>query len=155
MKRIIYFSILAFTLFLTSCSTPEAPEFQKLENVKFKSASLAGMNFTLTADAIFHNNNVLGADITAMDLEMFVNEKKVSDIKQNVTATMGGSSDFTLPLEIEVPLKQVLKDIKPTLGGLLKKPEINYHLKGTITVSIAGVKANVPMDYADKAALVF
>lgn len=151
MKSIIYSTILFVSLFLFSCNTPEAPEFQKLENVKFKSASFSkDLNFTLSADALFHNSNTLGADITGLDLEVFVNDKKVSDIKQNVTASMGGNSDFKLPIELVVPLREVLKDVKPSLGELFKKREVNYHLKGTASVSVAGVEVDVPVDYEGK-----
>lgn len=151
MKNTSYFFLLSTALFLFSCSTPEAPEFQRLENVRFKSASITNlMNFTLTANAVFNNPHPVGATITALDLEMFVNGEKVSDIKQNVSAPISGNSDFKLPLEIEVPLTKVLKDIKPTLGELFKKREISYQLKGTATVSVAGVEVNIPVDYEDK-----
>lgn len=154
MKQVIFSSFLLVALFLASCNSPESPEFQKLENVKFKSASFTkNFNFTLTADAIFNNPNALGADLKGLDLEVFVNEKKVSDIKQKVTASIPGNSDFKLPLEIEVPLREVLKDIKPSLGEIFKKHEVVYLLKGTATVSVAGVEVDVPVDYEDKAFL--
>lgn len=151
MRQVIFSSLFLLALLLSSCESPVAPEFQKLENVKFKSATISqSFNFILTADALFHNPNSLGIEVTALDLELFVNEKKVSNIKQNVSTSINQVSDFKLPLEFEVPLRDVINEIKPSLGQLLKKPEINYLLTGKITMSMAGVKVKVPMEYEGK-----
>ncbi len=150
MKRFIFSTIILSLAFLFSCSGPEAPVFQKLENVKFKSASIGKWNFVLTADAVFNNPNPVGAEMTALDLDLFINGKKVSDITQNVTATIGGSTEFQLPIEIDVPMKEVFKDIKLDLTDILKKQSVEYELKGTATVSVAGVKVKVPIEYEDK-----
>lgn len=150
MKRII-FPLFILATFIISCSSPQNPEFKTLENVKFKSAALgSGLNFKMTADAVFHNPNAVGINISALDLDVFVNEKKVSDVKQNVAASIDGNSDFKLPLEFDIPLKEIFKDIKPALGEIFKKHEVDYQLKGTATVSVAGVDIDIPVDYKDK-----
>lgn len=145
------FPLLLLATFLISCSNPMNPEFKTMENVKFKSASISKkLNFTLTADAIFYNPNVVGINISALDLDIMINKKKVSKIRQDVSAKIASKSDFKLPVEFDVPLTEVFKDLELSLGDIFKKQEIDYHIKGTATVNVAGIDIEIPVDYEDK-----
>ncbi|MGK0389633.1 MAG: LEA14-like dessication related protein [Maribacter sp.] len=150
MKKFI-FPLLLFATFLISCSSPQNPEFKTMENVKFKSASISKtLNFTLTADAIFYNPNAGGINISALDLDIMINKKKVSKIRQNVSAKIGSNSDFTLPIEFDVPLAEVFKDLNLSIGTIFKKQEIDYHIKGTATVNVVGIDIDIPVDHEGK-----
>ena len=92
----------------------------------------------------------VGINISALDLDIFINEKKVSKIRQDVSAKIAKNSDFKLPVEFDVPLTEVYKDLKPSLGDIFKKRIVDYHVKGTATVNVAGIDIDIPVDYADK-----
>ncbi len=148
-KHIRLFAFIAASLFIFSCSSPQEPSFKEIKNVKFTDISIRdGLKAIFKGDAVLNNPNSLGATITGLDLEMFVDGKKVSDIDQNLSASMPANSDFTLPLEFAVPLKDVFQDIKPSLGGIFKKREVNYEIMGDIKIGLGGVDIKVPMTYS-------
>ncbi len=56
---------------------------------------------------ICHNPNQLGADITEMDIDLFINDQKVTHITQSLRARIPARSDFSVPLELKIPLEDV------------------------------------------------
>lgn len=150
MKRITLIALAA--IFFMSCGGPAAPEFQTMKNVKFKAATLKG-DVVLKADAIFNNSNAIGVDINSMELEAFVDGNKVADVLQDINATMKPNADFSLPLNVRVPISKVFKDVKSgslDLMGILKNRGAKVQMKGLINVNFAGIKKAVPFDYEDE-----
>ncbi len=148
MKVLQLFFVIS-VLLMSSCSGPESPEFKKLENVKVVSASLQKMSITLSGDAVLFNPNPVGAKVSAMDFDVYANEKKVTNIKQNVTASISGNSEFKLPLEFDIPIKDVIEDFKPTLSDVFNKKELKYKIQGNLIVNLAGAKIKIPVEYED------
>ena len=96
--------ILSLTLLLGACTAPENPSFNKLEKVKFNSLSIKKpYSVTLKADAVFNNPNALGAQISAMDFDVYINQKKTTHIRQDVSVKVSAQSDFTLPIICTIP----------------------------------------------------
>lgn len=145
----LYYFILILSIFqLTACSGPEYPEFQELKNAKFKSVGfLHGASVTFNADAIFYNPNPIGAKVTEVDLDLYIDDKKVTHINQDVSAVMKANSNFTLPLSFDIDLKDLFKDGKSALGGLLKTQKIQYKMKGTLKVGVGSIEIAVPVEY--------
>ena len=140
-----------FAFIITSCNAPEYPEFRKMENVSFKSLSFDdGISVTLNGDAVFFNPNLLGANVTELDCDVFINGKKVTHINQDISAEMKGNSEFKLPLDFKVPLKEVFKDVKPTLGNIFKKKKIEYRLVGSLKVGLGNIEMSIPVEYEDE-----
>lgn len=151
MKNLPFFVYMSILCFLVSCTQPSSPEFKKMENVQFKSASfLNGPSVTLVGDAVFYNPNTLGAQVTEVDMEVFINGEKVTRVRQDVSAKMKGKSEFILPLSFEIPLEEVMKDFKPTLGDIFKKRIIEYQLVGNIKVGLGNLELKVPVEYEDE-----
>lgn len=147
MKKVNFLLIL-LSLQLLSCNTSQYPEFRKMENISFQSLNFnKGLSATLKGDAVFFNPNMLGATVTGMDFDVFVNDKKVTKVNQKVSAEMAGNSEFKLPLEFKVPLTEVFKDIQSNLGNLFKKKKIEYKLIGYIKISLGGMEVSVPVEY--------
>ncbi len=155
MKRIFYFLLLGSLLTVISCSAPEKPEFRKLENVKFKSASIKDMKVTLTGDAVLFNPNALGANISGMDFDIFANGKKVTKVRQEITATIPANNTFKLPLEFDIPVKEVFKDFKPTITNIFNKKKLNYKVDGHLIVNLAGANIKVPVTHEDEEEIKF
>jgi LEA14-like dessication related protein len=149
--KLINLLLLLFTLQLFSCSAPDYPEFRKMENVSLKSVSFKdGLSVSLNGEAVFFNPNLIGANVTEMDFDVFINGKKVTHINQDVSAEMKGNSEFKLPLDFKVPLKEVFKDAKPTLGDIFKKKKIEYKLLGHLKVGLGNIEVSVPVEYEDQ-----
>ncbi len=138
--------ILLASLCILACEAPQEPTFLKLENVSFNSLVLKKpYSVTLKADAIFHNPNVLGAKITEMDFDVFINDKKTTQVRQDVTATMPANSDFTLPIECKIPLKEVFEDLK--LKDLLSAKVLKYKMDGHLKIGLGNLEVKVPVTY--------
>lgn len=139
-----YLSFCIFTLFALGCSAPVEPVFERLENVKFNSITLVKpYSITLNADAVFYNPNVLGANITEMDFDVYLNGNKATHIRQDLKASMSPKSEFALPIECKVPLKEVFKDIK--LKDLYQLKEFDYKLDGHFKLGLGGIEVKIPV----------
>ena len=131
----------------TACSGLVEPEFQRMENVKVKTATLQG-DLILTADAIFNNPNGIGVDLNTMDLDVYVDEVAVAKVVQDISMDMKANADFTLPLKVEIPMVKVFKDAKGgLLGKLLKSRKAMVRMEGDINATFGGITATVPFDY--------
>lgn len=148
MKVSFFAILLGISCLFLSCENPQQPVFKSVENVRFKSFSIAnGGSVTLTGDALFHNPNRLGADVSGVDLDVYINGKMVTHVVQEVNASMSGNSDFTLPLNFKVPLKDAVKDFKFSINDIFKKKLVEYQLDGHIDVGLGSVQVSVPVKY--------
>ena len=148
MKSSFIFLLFAITILFAACESPQQPVFKSLENVKFQSFSLAdGGSVTLVGNALFHNPNSIGADVTAVDLDVYINGKMVTNVTQKVSASVNGNSDFKLPLNFKVPLQDVIKDFQFSINDIFKKKLIEYQLDGHIKAGMGGVQVKVPVKY--------
>ena len=134
------------------CDGPKEPEFLKLHNIKFSDLKLPpNFGMGVTADAMFHNPNAIGMTINGMDLEVFVDGKKATDLEQKLSTKISGSSDFTLPVKFRIPLseKSLIKNLSHMLTGAWKKQSVKIKVTGTITIDAAGVDISVPVAHED------
>ena len=141
-----YFFVFFAVLFLVACSKPEKPIFKKVENITFNSLSIKKpYSVKLNADAIFNNPNALGAQIKAMDFDVYINGKKTNHIEQKVSTKMPANSDFTLPIICSVSLKDIFQELK--IKDLLKAKTIKYRVDGHLTIDLGGVGIDIPFDH--------
>lgn len=145
--RAITCTIFTLVLFVCSCTSPSEPEFKELANVRFVSVSLSKpMSVILQADAIMHNPNALGAKVTEMDFDVYINDRLATHVKQDVEAAMPARSDFTLPFECSIPLKEVLGDLK--ISEILTLRTLRYKLDGHLKIGLGNVEIKLPLAYA-------
>lgn len=99
----------------------------------------------LKANAIFYNPNPNRMRLKRIDIDVFVDGKKAARVDQDLSALIKPKSDFTIPLEVQLNLKEVglLDTILSLFGG--KKYELQF--TGTLRVSVRGFPVNVPVNY--------
>lgn len=148
MKKLPKIVILLFLFALSSCDEVKEPEFQKIENVKFKSVNLKG-DLELTAEAVFYNPNPVGVKITKVDIEVDIEGKDAAHLIQNLSSEMKGNSDFSLPLTIQIPIEKVVRNIKDTVTSIFKKKKYKVEMDGMIEVQVLGQKIEVPIEYSE------
>ncbi len=102
---------------------------------------------TLKANAVFYNPNKMRGKLKNIDVEIFVNGKKAANVKQRYNEKIPARSEFTIPLQVNLAMKEL--GTMETLWGLIggKKFEVRY--KGSIRLSYKGVPFSVPVDYKD------
>ncbi|MBT8219388.1 MAG: LEA type 2 family protein [Bacteroidia bacterium] len=140
----------ALVMLVWSCSAPSEPTFEAMKNVKLKAATLKG-EIILTGDAVFNNPNSLGADINGIDFIVMVDSNQVAQVQQNVTMKMPANADFTLPIEIDIPIKKVFEEAKGgMLMNILKNQKTDVQLDGNIEVNFGGVLFKIPFEHHEE-----
>ncbi len=148
--KTLLFLLAAALLVVQGCQRPTEPEFRDLENVQLKGAKRDG-TLVITADARFHNPNGFGLKATGLQFEAFIDDRHVATVQQTVSTDVPARSEFSLPVEINVPLKKVYEDLGDLLGGLLsrKMQEVRLRLEGKILVEALGVELVVPFQHEE------
>ena len=136
------------SVFLFSCSGPQEPEFERVENIKH--IQKGKLEYTLTADIIMSNPNPISAKLMKTDLDIFVNEVKVGKVKQRLYTEVGANSEFTIPVKCDFSASEILKNQNNSIGGLLnvlldKKVDLQY--VGSVKLKVAGLEFDVPVDF--------
>lgn len=146
MKR-VFSSIILLTLL--ACSGLQSPEFKKMENLKVRAMSiLDGTKMTMEGDAVFYNPNPIGAKVKEIELDVFINDNLVNNVKNEVEVSVKGDADFSVPLEFEIPLEEVIGSF--SIGDLFKEKLIEYKVSGTIKVALGAVTFDVPIEFEEK-----
>ncbi|WP_420573105.1 hypothetical protein [Kordia sp.] len=144
MKKLVFIPLL---LLLISCAVKEKPLFVKVDNIKVLSSSLD--NIVLTADAYFINQNDVGGSLESENIDVLIDNipvAKMSSEKFDVPAR----KEFTIPLKVVIPTKDVLKNNDGgLLGGILNSiinKKMNVQYKGIITYRKYGFSYDYEVD---------
>ncbi len=143
-KQFILFSLV---ILCSSCNNLLAPEFKKVENV---SINLEGFSKAhLTADALLRNPNKNSIKIRQADIDILMDDKKVAELNKKYNLKVEGDSDFTVPLDINIDLKDLNLDILSAAGALFGQSGKEIRYKGKIKVTAYGLPFSVPVDYSE------
>jgi len=117
--------------------------------------NLSLKNVTLESKLIYHNPNLIGATVVNANTDISVNGINVGRVEQNQKIDVPANSDFELPIVISFPPKDIFKS-KGLLRSALQvisneKADVVY--KGMMTIRVAGVEFNIPVDYEDEVIL--
>ena len=142
-KAPIIFSLI---ILCTSCHSLLAPEFKKVENVTVNMQGLSSAH--LTADALLFNPNKNSIKIRRADVDILMDDKKVASLNKKYNITVEGNSDFTVPLDITVSMKDLNLDVISAAGALFGQSGKEVRYKGKIKVTAYGLPFSVPVDYS-------
>lgn len=143
MKRInlIILTCAAALTLLSGCGPKEDIEFKYVKDVIVD----ANTEPLLRGNAVLYNPNKQRLKLRKINVDVYVNDKKTARIDQEPALLIPSESEFTVPLEVKLNMKEVgfLDTVFGMLGG--KKMKIRY--KGTISVTFKGIPVRVPVDY--------
>ena len=102
----------------------------------------------LKATAVFYNPNNSRMRLKEIDIEIIVDGKKAAQVDQQLSSLIKGKSEFTVPLEVQLNLKEVglLDTILSFLGG--KKHEIQF--VGTLKMKVNGFPVKAPVNMKEE-----
>jgi len=144
MKKACLLPCLLFAVifvFLTGCREPQDLQFRSVKNL---SVDDLGFNqSTLNAELVYYNPNNFGLELKRTDLAIYVDSTLLGHSVQDFQVKIPKREEFTLPLKINLDMKNLLKN---SLFMLLNK-EISLHLVGKVKVGKAGVFKSFPIDY--------
>jgi LEA14-like dessication related protein len=154
MMRTYLFLALLGTLF-GACTRPQEPIFKRL--AELKATKVSTREITISGQAVYHNPNALGLTLTATDIEVFIEDLPVAHIQQDLAIEVPAQAEFRVPLTFRAKPQDIYQnDRNGLIGGainaLLNK-QVEVHYQGSITVSMAGINYEAPIDYREEVAL--
>jgi LEA14-like dessication related protein len=145
MNRYIIFAMLIL-LGIVSCNKSyEPPVFKNVENIQLSKVKDGIVN--MKADAILYNPNDVKAKLRGVDIEVFIQGKKVAVMKEKLSLQVLPLSDFSLPMNIGLDISEL--GLLNSILGFIKGKEFKAHYLGKAKVIIHGVPVSIPIDYHD------
>jgi len=144
MKKILpCFSIgfLILLLFTSSCQAPKELVYRDFKNLKVEKLGFGSS--TLNLDLIYYNPNNFGLQLRNTDLDIFIDNNYLGHSSQDFQVNIPRLAEFTLPLQIEVDMKNALKNALPSLFG----KEVIVKVIGTIKLGKANVYKSFEVNY--------
>lgn len=155
MKNVFIGLLLSF--FVTSCTVTEDVTFNKVESINLVGISEGSLN--LVAQVSFNNPNDYSVTIKSIDCDVYVDEKKVSELHQKVSKVMPSKNDFSLPIDVEIPTETFKNDIKSILSGFIKRQKtvikLEGELEGELEGDLIGISFSVPFVFEEEKSLRF
>ena len=107
----------------------------------------------LRANALFYNPNKMHGRLKKIKVDIYIDGKKAAHVDQDLKTKIPSQSEFTVPLEVKLALKElsVTQTVLGVLGG--KKFEVRY--EGFLRLNYRGVPIKVPVDYKDEVRIRF
>lgn len=149
MKNVIIALVLG--VLMGACTVTEDIEFLKLDNVQF--GGIKDGKLTLTSDALFMNPNDYSVKIKSIDCDVFIDDNKVSELHQILATKMPSNSEFSLPIEIDIPAVELQKNLEGIFTGLFTQKKAILKMEGVLKVDIAGVTIPVSFNYEEEKGL--
>lgn len=141
----VYFMVFFLSvLLLAGCNRPDQDIVLRDIKDVVVDASTEPM---LRANAVFFNPNKVRGRLKKIDVEIFVNGKKAASVDQSLKTSIPAASEFTVPLEVKLALKEL--GFMDTLLGMVGGKTFKIHYKGSLKLTYHGFPINVPVDYKD------
>ena len=134
-------SLLLIILIATSCQAPKDLVYRDFKNLKVEQMGFAAT--TLKVDVVYYNPNRFGLQLKYIDLDIYVNNNYLGHSTQDYQITIPKLSEFSIPLAIQVDMKNLLKNGFATLLG----KEVNLKMTGSVKLGKANVYKNFPVNY--------
>jgi len=130
-------------LVMTGCLPKEEVVLRGVEHVQLSRGN--GTDPLLKADARFYNPNQLRMKLREIQLDVFIDGKQSARIDQKLKSVIKAKSEFTLPLEVQISLKDI--GLVDALLGLFGGKQYELHYVGHIKAKVTGFPIRIPVDY--------
>lgn len=136
-------------ILLSGCQEPQSLSFKELQNVKL--SNIGFEKATLTADVVLYNPNNIGLELSRTDFDVYINDALLGHSAQNIQVKVPNRQNFTLPLTMDVDIKNILKN---GYAAMFNK-EVKVRAVGSVKVGKMGVYKSFPVDYTTTQAVSF
>lgn len=139
LKFVLALSSLIFLM--TSCRAPKDLEFREFNNLSVDKLGFSAS--ALKVDLVYYNPNNFGMELKRTELDIYVDSTFLGHSSQELQVLIPRKDVFTIPLKIDLDMKNLLKN---GLLGLINK-EVKVRAVGDVKVGKAGVYKNFKVDY--------
>ncbi len=144
-KRLTFIlTVLILSNLLFSCGPKENIVLRKIKDVVVDGTT----DPMLKAQAIFYNPNNIRMKLKRINVDVYVNEKKVANVNQKMRLLIPANGEFTIPLEVKLAMKEL--GIMDTILGFLGGKKFHVEYKGSIWINYKGLPIRVPVHYKDE-----
>jgi LEA14-like dessication related protein len=133
------FLFIAVSFLLASCNAIKPLEYRTLKSWKLNPGFSTS---NLQVDLTFFNPNRAGVFLDQIELEIMLDGRNLGKVSQNTQMRIPGKQEFTLPLNVQLDMKNLLGN---ALSGLLKE-KLNLRSVGKVRIAKAGIHLWVPVD---------
>ena len=133
--------LVIFIMILPSCREPKSLEFKEFKNLSVDKLSFAGA--ALKVDLVYYNPNNFSLQLNRTDLDIFIDSTFLGHSSQNVQVAIPKRDIFTIPLKVDLDVKNLLKN---GITSLLNK-DVSVRVLGSVKVGKAGIFKSFPVDY--------
>lgn len=141
-NRLYPFVFIIIVFCASSCQAPKELVYRDFKNLSVDKIGFASS--MLKVDLIYYNPNKFGLQLKYTDLDIYINNNYFGHSSQNYQITIPRLSEFTLPLQIQLDMKNLVKNAIPTL--FLGK-EVMLKITGTVKLGKANVYKTFPVNY--------
>ncbi len=144
-KRFLVFILFLFVF--QACNKDfDPPELREIKDVTIKNLSEGIAE--LHAEALFHNPNKVKVRLREVRIKVFIDEKEAAVIDQKMKVVIPPRADFSVPIDVNVALKELglVNTLLSVFGG--KKMKVRY--VGHMKLSYHGIIIKVPVDHQEE-----
>jgi LEA14-like dessication related protein len=128
----------------TSCQAPKDLVYRDFKNLKVEKLGFGAT--TLKIDLIYYNPNNFGLQLKYTDLDIYIDDNYLGHSAQDYQITIPRLAEFTLPLEVKVDMKNILRN---ALSSVLGK-EVMVKVTGSVKLGKANVYKTFKVNYEGK-----
>ncbi|MEJ7626938.1 MAG: LEA type 2 family protein [Ferruginibacter sp.] len=141
-KSFFRISVLCFLILLVvGCSAPKDLVFKEYKNLKIDKLGFSNANLSL--DLVYYNPNNFGLELNRTDLDIYIDSNLLGHSSQVIQIAIPKRDVFTIPLKVDLDMKNLLKNGLTTLFN----KEVKVRILGKVKVGKAGVYKSINVDY--------
>lgn len=133
--------VLLLSILMTGCRSPKEFVYRDFKNFKLDNVGFASTK--VKVDLVYYNPNNFGLQLKSTDLDVFIDGNYLGHTTQEFQIGISKLKDFTIPLAIDVDMKNVFKNGFATLFN----KEVTVKVIGKVKVGKANVFRSLPVNY--------
>lgn len=144
MIRFYPLSIITALFLMTSCRAPKDLVYRDFKNLSIEKLGFAASLIKL--DLVCYNPNNFSLLLKNTDLDISIDNNFLGHTAQDYQVTIPKRNEFTLPVQIELDMKNMLKNALIAFSG----KEVLLKVTGKVKVGKANVFKSFPVNYEGK-----
>lgn len=144
-----FLAFILLMLFMPSCREPKELEYRDFKNLS--SEKLGFSSSTFKVDLIYYNPNNFGIQLKRTDLDIYIDGNYLGHTAQDYQINIPRRGEFTLPLMVEVDMKNAYKNAFPALFG----NEVLVKIVGKLKLGKANVYKSFDVNYEGRQKFTF
>ena len=133
--------VLLLSILMTGCRIPKEFVYRDFKNFKLDNVGFASTK--VKVDLVYYNPNNFGLQLKSTDLDVFIDGNYLGHTTQEFQIGISKLKDFTIPLAIDVDMKNVFKNGFATLFN----KKVTVKVTGKVKVGKANVFRSFPVNY--------